>query len=76
MLLTRLTASRLSLKRVLPITLMEKLLIIMTAPEAVFRSMMAAQEKVAGTAAANKKVVSYCSLRGASSSGYKNRANI
>jgi len=57
--LTKLTASRLSLKKVSPITLMEKQLIIMMAPGAVFQSMMAARVKVAETAAANKKVVSY-----------------
>jgi hypothetical protein len=56
--LTRLTGLRLSLKKVSPIFLMEKQLITMTAPGAVFQSMMAVRIKVAGTAAANKHALS------------------
>jgi hypothetical protein len=57
--LTKLTASRLSLKRVSPISLMEKQLITMMAPEAVFQSMMTVRIKVAETAAANYLAAKY-----------------
>lgn len=57
--LTKLTASKLSLRKVSPIILMEKQLIIMMAPGAVFLLMMAARIKVAETAAANKRAAKF-----------------
>ena len=57
--LTKLTASRLFMRKVSPIFLMEKQLITMMAPGAVFLLVMAVRIKVAEIAAANKRAVKF-----------------